>query len=64
MVSGKRRSLCTVLDCQLKSLLWTWFPQTSLMESVSDGLSGNKHVGVLQEVMLQGSGSAPPLPPD
>ncbi|MED6269540.1 hypothetical protein CHARACLAT_000550, partial [Characodon lateralis] len=43
--------------------LWTSEPHTILMESVSNRLCRHMHIGGLLEVILQGSGSAPPAPP-
>lgn len=43
--------------------LWMWDPDTALTGSVSDDLCTNMHTNVLLEVILQGSGSAPHVPP-
>ena len=61
--SDKCQSPCTVLGCKHKPHLWTSGPRTTLMESVSDSLSRNMHISGLLEVILQGSGRAPPVPP-
>ncbi|CAM4712114.1 unnamed protein product [Leuciscus chuanchicus] len=61
--SGKCQTCCTVLGCKHNPHLWTSGPHTTLMESVSDRLSRNMHICGLLEVILQGSGSAPPAPP-
>ncbi|XP_073701973.1 uncharacterized protein [Garra rufa] len=61
--SGKCQMSCTVLGCKHNPHLWTLGPHTSLMESVSDRLSRHMHICGLLEVILQGSGSAPPVPP-
>ena len=61
--SGKCQTSCTVLGCKHKPHLWTSGPHTTLMESVSDRLSRHMHICGLLEVILQGSGSAPPAPP-
>lgn len=61
--SGKCQSPCTVLGCKHKPHLWTSGPHTTLMESVSDSLSRNMDISGLLEVILQGSGTAPPVPP-
>jgi hypothetical protein len=46
--------------CKHNPHLWTSGPHTTLMESVSDRLSRHMHICALMEVILQGSGSAPP----
>ncbi|KAI3370166.1 hypothetical protein L3Q82_024451 [Scortum barcoo] len=61
--SGKCQTSCTVLGCKHNPHLWTSGPHTTLMESVSDRLSRHMHICGLLEVILQGSGSAPPVPP-
>ena len=61
--SGKCQTSCTVLGCKHNPHLWTSGPHTTLMESVSDRLSRHMHICGLLEVILQGSGSAPPAPP-
>ncbi|KAI3355367.1 hypothetical protein L3Q82_018209, partial [Scortum barcoo] len=62
--SGKcQTSCCPVLGCKHNPHLWTSGPHTTLMESVSDRLSRHMHICGLLEVILQGSGSAPPVPP-
>lgn len=61
--SGKCQTSCTVLGCKHNPHLWTSGPHTILMESVSDRLSRHMHICGLLEVILQGSGSAPPAPP-
>jgi len=60
--SGKSQSPFTLLGCKHKPHLWTSGLHTILMESVSDNLSRNMHINGLLEVILQGSGSAPPVP--
>ena len=60
---GKCQSPYTVLGCKHKPHLWMLGPQTTLMESVSDSLSRNMHISGLLEVILHGSGIAPPVPP-
>lgn len=59
----KCQTSCTVLGCKHNPHLWTSGPHTTLMESVSDRLSRHMHICGLLEVILQGSGSAPPAPP-
>ncbi|KAI3358174.1 hypothetical protein L3Q82_003175 [Scortum barcoo] len=61
--SGKCQTSCMVLGCKHNPHLWTSGPHTTLMESVSDRLSRHMHICGLLEVILQGSGSAPPVPP-
>ncbi|KAI3358489.1 hypothetical protein L3Q82_014907 [Scortum barcoo] len=61
--SGKCQTSCTMLGCKHNPHLWTSGPHTTLMESVSDRLSRHMHICGLLEVILQGSGSAPPVPP-
>ena len=61
--SGKCQTSCTVLGCKHNPHLWTSGPHTTLMESVSDRSSRHMHICGLLEVILQGSGSAPPAPP-
>ncbi|XP_059212904.1 adhesion G-protein coupled receptor F1-like [Centropristis striata] len=61
--SGKCQTSCTMLGCKHKPHLWTWGPHTTLMESVCDRWSRHMHICGLLEVILQGSGSAPPAPP-
>ena len=61
--SGKYQSPCKVLGCKHKLNLWTTGPHTILIESVSDSFSRNMRISGLLEVILQGSGSAPPVPP-
>jgi len=63
VLSGKCQSACTVLGCKHKPHLWTSCPHITLMKSVSDSLSRNIHISGLLEVILQGSGSAPLVPP-
>ena len=58
--SGKCQTSCMVLGCKHNPHLWTSGPHTTLMESVSDHLSRHMHIFGLLEVILQGSGSAPP----
>jgi hypothetical protein len=58
--SGKCQMSCTVLGCKHNPHLWTSGPHTTLTESVSDRLSRHMHICGLLEVILQGSGSAPP----
>lgn len=62
MFSGKCQPDCTVLGCKYRSHLWTPCSHTTLKESVSDCLSRNVHISSLLEVILWGSGSAPPVP--
>ena len=61
--SGKCQMSCTVLGCKHNPHLWTSGPHTTVMVSVSDHLSRHMHIYGLLEVILQGSGSAPPAPP-
>ncbi|MEQ2253318.1 hypothetical protein ILYODFUR_030866 [Ilyodon furcidens] len=61
--SGKCQASCTVLGCEHNPHLWTSGPHTILMESVSNRLCRHMHICGLLEVILQGSGSAPPVPP-
>ncbi|KAI4903608.1 hypothetical protein NFI96_030500 [Prochilodus magdalenae] len=61
--SGKCQASCTVLGCEHNPHLWTPGPHTILMESVSNRLCRHMHICGLLEVILQGSGSAPPVPP-
>ncbi|KAL6455333.1 hypothetical protein MHYP_G00362270 [Metynnis hypsauchen] len=61
--SGKWQASCTVLGCEHNPHLWTSGPHTILMESVSNRLCRHMHICGLLEVILQGSGSAPPVPP-
>ncbi|KAI3361633.1 hypothetical protein L3Q82_002003 [Scortum barcoo] len=61
--SGKCQTSCTVLGCKHNPHLWTSGPRTTFMKSVSDRLSRHMHICGLLEVILQGSGSAPPVPP-
>ena len=58
--SGKCQTSCTVLVCMQNPHLWTSGPHTTLVESVSDRLSRHMHICGLLEVILQGSGIAPP----
>ena len=58
--SGKGQTSCTGVGCKRNPHLWTSGPHTTLMESVSDLLSRHLHICGLLEVILQGSGSAPP----
>ncbi|KAI4880018.1 hypothetical protein NFI96_018964, partial [Prochilodus magdalenae] len=57
------QSSCTVLGCEHNPHLWMSGPHTILMESVSNRLCRHMHICGLLEVILQGSGSAPPVPP-
>ena len=52
----------TELASEHRPLLWTFGPHTTFMDSVSHSLSRNMHISGLLKVVLQGSGSAPPLP--
>ncbi|XP_019738015.1 uncharacterized protein LOC109523355 isoform X2 [Hippocampus comes] len=61
--TGKCQFSCMVLDRKHNHRLWTSGPHTTLMESVSDRLSRHMHICGLLEVILQGSGSAPPVSP-
>lgn len=61
--SGKYQTSCLVLGCKHNPHLWTSGPHTTLMESVSDRLSRHMHICGLLEVILQGSGRDPPVPP-
>ncbi|KAI4887677.1 hypothetical protein NFI96_014865 [Prochilodus magdalenae] len=61
--SGKCQASCTVLGCEHNPYLWTSGPHTILMESVSNRLCRHMHICGLLEVILQGSGSAPPVSP-
>ncbi|KAL0183818.1 hypothetical protein M9458_019514 [Cirrhinus mrigala] len=54
--SGKCQTSCTVLGCKHNPYLWTSGPHTTLMDR-------HMHICGLLEVILQGSGSAPPVPP-
>ncbi|KAL0185736.1 hypothetical protein M9458_017406, partial [Cirrhinus mrigala] len=54
--SGKCQTSCTVLGCKHNPHLWTSGPHTTLMDR-------HMHICGLLEVILQGSGSAPPVPP-
>lgn len=60
--SGKCQSACTVSCCTNRPHLWTSGPHTTLVESVFDSLSRNMYISGPLAVMLQGSGSAPPVP--
>ncbi|XP_074533309.1 uncharacterized protein LOC141796221 [Halichoeres trimaculatus] len=60
--SGKCQTSSTVLGCKHNPHLWTSGPDTTLMESVSDRLNRHMHICGLLEVILQGSGSALPVP--
>uniref|UniRef100_A0A3B5QS54 NACHT domain-containing protein n=1 Tax=Xiphophorus maculatus TaxID=8083 RepID=A0A3B5QS54_XIPMA len=60
--SGKCQASCTVLGCEHNPHLWTSGPHTILMESVSNRLCRHMHICGLLEIILQGSGSAPPVP--
>ncbi|XP_076850876.1 LOW QUALITY PROTEIN: extracellular calcium-sensing receptor-like [Brachyhypopomus gauderio] len=60
--SGKCQASCMVLGCEHNPHLWTSGPHTILMESVSNHLCRHMHICGLLEVILQGSGSAPPVP--
>ncbi|XP_050960274.1 uncharacterized protein LOC127161573 [Labeo rohita] len=61
--SGKCQTSCMVLGCKHNPHLWISGPHTTLMESVSDRLSRHMHICGLLGVILQGSGSAPSVPP-
>ncbi|KAI4892575.1 hypothetical protein NFI96_008644, partial [Prochilodus magdalenae] len=61
--SGKCQASCMVLGCEHNPHLWTTGPHTILMESVSNRLCRHMHIGDLLEVILPGSGSAPPVRP-
>lgn len=61
--SGRCQTSCPVLGCKHNPHLWTWGPQTILMESVCDCLSSHMHICGLLELILQGSGSVPHVPP-
>ncbi|MEQ2215921.1 hypothetical protein XENOCAPTIV_007941 [Xenoophorus captivus] len=52
-----------MLGCENNPHLWTSGPHTILMESVSNRLCRHMHICGLLEVILQDSGSAPPVPP-
>lgn len=61
LANAKRPARCWAVSTTPH--LWTSGPHTTLMESVSDRLSRHMHICGLLEVILQGSGSAPPAPP-
>ncbi|MEQ2249880.1 hypothetical protein ILYODFUR_034178 [Ilyodon furcidens] len=61
--TGFQWRICTVLGCEHNPHLWTSGPHTILMELVSNRLCRHMHICGLLEVILQGSGSAPPVPP-
>ncbi len=60
--SGKCQSSCTVLVCECRSHYRMSGPCATLMKSVSNILVRNMHSSLV-EVILEGSGSALPVPP-
>lgn len=60
---GIQRSSFTVLGCEHRSITRTSGHYTTLMDSVSNSLVRNMHSSSLLKVILQGSSSAPSVPP-